>query len=257
MARFGHTPPTFAQGDGSCSSGPPLSHVLPSGRSAPDLELQRDPSEVVKAMARGVGSTTFGVPLLIACFSATLPVTGCSFLFVQPPHEEYGSRGVIGCTTNRAAPVIDTIFTLTNFFSALYVASEDNVTNKGASVGAGLAVGALWLSSAIYGYYNTSQCSELLADSEDDAPYRRRMPNPRPAWRAPVVPRPAPPPPPPPAPAAAAPVDGGPQAPAEAVPPPVAQPPQAPQAPVAPQQSDDDDPVRPRNQYPVTPRFGN
>jgi hypothetical protein len=38
---------------------------------------------------------------------------------------------------------------LTNVASAVYVAGQDNVTNKNAAVGLGLAVAGLWLSSAI------------------------------------------------------------------------------------------------------------
>lgn len=174
---------------------------------------------------------------------------GCSYLFVTPPHEDYGGRVIGDCTTNRAAPVIDTIFVTTNVLSAVYVAGEDNVTNKGTAVGLGLSVAALWLSSAIYGYYNTSRCSELL---EDDSPYSRplpRRPVARPTWQP--MPPPAPPPAPPasPPPPEAAPAD-------EVTPPP---------PPAAPQSGDEEDPSQRRGRPPgggtgrpdVTPRYGN
>jgi hypothetical protein len=89
--------------------------------------------------------------------------SGCSWIFVQPPPPDYGRGRDLDCTTNRAAPVIDTIFTITNVISALYVAGQNNVTNKGASVGLGLSVAALWGMSAGYGYSNTSQCEEAKA----------------------------------------------------------------------------------------------
>src|SRR3954471_8739765 len=92
---------------------------------------------------------------LALCLAMLLPISsslsGCSWIFVQPlpPRHESGDR--TACTTNRAAPVIDTILTLTHVTSAIYVAGQDNVTNKGPAVTAGLLVGAMWLSSAIYG----------------------------------------------------------------------------------------------------------
>jgi len=169
-------------------------------------------------------------------------LSGCSWLFVQPlpPRFERGDRPA--CTTNRAAPVIDTILTLTNVGSAVYVAGQDNVTNKGTAVTAGLLVGALWFSSAIYGYSKTSECEDSLADDEPvrygRPPIRLRAPPPgiggpagapaeRPAtWDTPTVT--LSPPPPAPAPAAPRPqqpVDNAPAAPARP-------------APAAPQQAD-------------------
>ncbi len=183
------------------------------------------------------GLTVLGFPFLMACVATTLPLAGCSFIFIQPPHEDDGYRRVTTCTTSPVAPIIDTIFTLTNFGSAAYVASENNVTNKGTAVAAGLAVGALWLSSAIYGYYNTNRCSELQT-GDDERPYRGPVHTTGSGWGGPVAPRRAPPPPaPPPAPAEVAPAPpAAAAAPAEVAP--------SPQTPVVPQQPDDDDPGR-------------
>jgi hypothetical protein len=186
-------------------------------------------------MNRADGSARFRKGLLITCLATTLLLTGCSFLFVQPPRESDDFRSAFGCTTITAAPVLDTIFTLVSVGSAVYVASEDNVTNKGRTVNGSLLVGALWLSSAIYGYYYTSQCAELKR-TRDDGPYRGPVHTVRPNWRArPVAPtiEPPPPPPPPPPPAAAPPAEAAPEG---AVPPAV-----APARPVVPQHMDDDD----------------
>ncbi|HVY38161.1 MAG TPA: hypothetical protein VHM31_09500 [Polyangia bacterium] len=145
-----------------------------------------------------------------------LPLAGCSLMFVQPPHEGYGYRGVVGCTKNRLAPFIDTVFTATNVASAVYVASQDNVTNKGGAVAVGLAAAGAWAASAAYGYYNTNRCAELLADAEDDDRPFRRHPNNGPfGWRAPVAPMPPAGAPPATAPAAAAPPSAVPQQPHE------------------------------------------
>ncbi len=91
---------------------------------------------------------------------------GCSFLFVQPPKDDVPSRGAGDCTTSAVAPVVDSLFALTNAVSAAYVASLSNeeITNKGPAIGLGLGVAAVWLASAIYGYYNTSRCVELVRD---------------------------------------------------------------------------------------------
>ncbi len=96
-----------------------------------------------------------------------LPVSGslgCSWIFVEPLPASYERGDPPQCTANPVAPVVDTLFTLTNVGSAVYVAGEDNVANKGAAVTVGLLVGALWLSSAIYGYSKVSACDEAKND---------------------------------------------------------------------------------------------
>ena len=109
----------------------------------------------------------------IATALAALSMTsGCSFLFVQPAPDDSPGRQMINCTTSQVAPVVDTILTVTNLFSVFYVASENNVSNRGTAVGVGLSVATVWLSSAIYGFYSTSQCEDLLRD-DDQGPYQR------------------------------------------------------------------------------------
>jgi hypothetical protein len=109
-------------------------------------------------------------PALLLAFIllATGLVSGCSWIFVQPLPARYERGDSTDCTSNVAAPVIDTLFTLTNVGSSIYVAGQDNVTNQGAAVTAGLVVGVVWLSSAIYGYGHTSECR----DAKEEADYR-------------------------------------------------------------------------------------
>jgi hypothetical protein len=122
-------------------------------------------------------------PLLVLLpVLASSSLSGCSWLFVQPLPANYERGEPTNCTTSRAAPVVDTLLTLTNVGSAVYVAGQDNVTNKGTAVTAGLLVGALWFSSAIYGYSKTSDCAAAM---EDDAPPPRYR---RPVTRRPVAP---------------------------------------------------------------------
>ena len=181
------------------------------------------------------GGGFVGAVFLLVAVSST---TGCSWLFVQPLRP----GGPPNCTTNRAAPVIDTIFTLTNVGSAIYVAGQDNVTNKGTAVSVGLTVAALWFSSAIYGYSKTSECEEAL---EEPRGGHYAPPRPLPPRR--VAPRPPPPPAAPPPPSAAPPAT-------DEVDPSVAPAP-AP-VPVAPQQDDSDEPgrTRPRGPPPPVPK---
>jgi hypothetical protein len=103
---------------------------------------------------------------LAMLLSLSASLSGCSWIFVQPLPLRYERGDRTDCTTNRAAPVLDTIFTLTNLASAVYVAGKDNIANKGPAVTLGLLVGALWFSSAIYGYSKTSECEAALADDE-------------------------------------------------------------------------------------------
>jgi len=124
--------------------------------------------------------------ILIPLLATGLSASGCSWIFVQPLHTDDPGK-YPHCTTSRVAPAIDTVFTATNLGSVLYVAGEDNVKNKGASIAVGLSVATLWLSSAIYGYSHTSECEAALED--DDQP-RYRPPHhgyvpPRPAWTPP------------------------------------------------------------------------
>jgi hypothetical protein len=160
----------------------------------------------IVTLPRRLGPLTLGLVALLS-------TSGCSWIFVQPLPPDHG-YDYQPCTSSRVAPVVDTIFTLTNLASALYVASENNVTNKGTAVTLGLGVGLLWALSAGYGYSHTAECEE--AHELDERGYR-----PLPHLRAP--PRYYPQPPPrvvdPAAAPAAAPPQGG-----------------------APQQGDDDDP---------------
>lgn len=151
-------------------------------------------------------------------------------MFVTPPRDEGDGITVpADCTTNIAGPVIDTLFTGTNLFSTLWVAGQDNVTNKGEAVGVGLLATGFWLSSAIYGYYNTSRCAALKSGDEP-GPYRRPV-----RIRRTVLSGPPRPPQPP------AGEDNDADGPAPPAPP-------ANAAPAAPQQRDDDDPTD--RQYP-------
>ncbi len=186
------------------------------------------------------------VALSLVCLSSV--AGGCSWLFTQPLPEQYSRYELPTCSTNRLPPVLDTIFTVTNTASAIYVASRPNVANKESAVTLGLSVALLWGFSASYGYRHTAEC--------EDAQQGRF----RPVWRAPPPgaasygsPRPRPATSPAPAPPSGVPV----QNPAPPSGAPIQTP--APPAPPAPQQQDDDDPDtrRPRQpRQPTPPPWG-
>ena len=116
------------------------------------------------------------MPRLAFCLAMLLPVSpalsGRSWIFVQPlpPPYEHGDR--TACTTDRTAPVVDTILTLTHVGSLVYVAGKDNVANKGPVVMLDLLAGAAWFSSAIYGYSKTGECEAALEEDEQPVRYK-------------------------------------------------------------------------------------
>ncbi|HVZ87097.1 MAG TPA: hypothetical protein VHG72_09010 [Polyangia bacterium] len=127
--------------------------------------------------------------------AAGLSTSGCSWIFVEPlPADDPSDYA--HCTTSRAAPVIDTIFTSTNLLSALYVAGEDNVKNKGPAISLGLGVAALWLASAIYGYSKTNECEAARVEGANEPLYRHHhrgyVPGPPVYYPPPPGPPPAP-----------------------------------------------------------------
>ena len=112
---------------------------------------------------------------LVVLLAAGWSLSGCSWIFVQPlPVDDPGDYA--HCTTTRIAPVFDTIFTVTNLASAVYVAGEDNAKNKGVAVTAGVAAGGLWLASAIYGYTKTSACIAAKEEGDSLPFYQRQHP---------------------------------------------------------------------------------
>lgn len=144
-------------------------------------------------------------PGSVALALAALCLTSaCSWIFVQPPREDRGRGEYDDCTTSRAAPVIDTLFTLADVGSSIYVGTQSNATNKGAAIALDLGLATLWALSAGYGYSNTSACEEAIERSERSyypPPHLRARPQfylqPPPVYvPPPAAPPPADPPPP-------------------------------------------------------------
>ena len=109
--------------------------------------------------------------LLAIC--AVLPTqTGCSVLFVTEPPSNTGA--ISGprpgdCTSSVVAPVVDSVIGGLQVARTIVAASADDSVysdpnqplSRQADIGIGIALSALFLASAGYGYYETSNCRAL------------------------------------------------------------------------------------------------
>jgi hypothetical protein len=85
-----------------------------------------------------------------------------------PPNHE--RLPYFDCSTSRAPPVIDSIFTATNLISVGLVAgSEEKDTFMPIMLGLGVA--AVWAASAVYGFTKTDECQKALALLGERSPH--------------------------------------------------------------------------------------
>ena len=101
-----------------------------------------------------------------------LPLSGCSFLFVDAPPahpERYSTHSEMPCTSSKVAPIIDSVLAGYEVVrTATAVARSDDAydelpISRGADIGLGLGFLALFGASAAYGYVVTAQCSDAKA----------------------------------------------------------------------------------------------
>lgn len=99
--------------------------------------------------------------------------SGCSFLFVKrpPSHpEEVPPTEPIDCTRGKAAPIIDSIVAGVQVARVGFAATADDsvyqdaTLSRGADIGLGLALAALYAGSAAYGFATTSKCADVKAN---------------------------------------------------------------------------------------------
>lgn len=111
----------------------------------------------------------------------TLLVNGCSMLFVRPPRPS-GGAGPGGCTTNKVAPVLDTMFTGWQAVRITIAATASEDAYRGAPLTReadlliGVLLGVVGASSAIYGFSAVNECRSL---GEYRTPYAPRKSTPR------------------------------------------------------------------------------
>lgn len=102
--------------------------------------------------------------LACAAFAALSFTGGCSFTFVDTAVYDNGVLRPGECTTSFVPPVADTVLVATHLASAVFQANQQGVANKNTFIALDLAGAAVWLSSAIYGYYFTTECTNLRAE---------------------------------------------------------------------------------------------
>lgn len=101
---------------------------------------------------------------------ACLATTGCSFAFVSGPPAAHRQMPYFECSSSRAAPILDTIWTVLQLGNLAVLASqsdaefEDNFApndppfSRKTNMGLNAAFAALGAAGAYYGYTKTSEC---------------------------------------------------------------------------------------------------
>lgn len=95
-----------------------------------------------------------------------LACSGCSFLFVHPPHHSDGqlTAKLRQCTKSPAAPIVDAAIGAFQVVRTSVAISNDESAyhgapiSRGADIGFGVGFATLFLASSIYGFVETSQC---------------------------------------------------------------------------------------------------
>jgi hypothetical protein len=108
----------------------------------------------------------------------SLWLSGCSWIFVDGPPANHRELSNFDCTKSRVAPIVDTVFAVTNGLSALAVlgADERDYPNKNGAALLGFGVMALWIASASSGYGNTSDCRLAMNELDVRLENRSRQP---------------------------------------------------------------------------------
>ena len=132
-----------------------------------------------------------------------ISVTGCSFVFVDGPPKRHAQMTTFDCSTSRAVPVLDSLFTalqLVNLgiavkdtnqdWNDIYKNSPPFSRKTGGIVYAVLA--AVGAGGAYYGFSRTTACRDAKADLATRQ--MNRPPPAAPGWPPPVEPTPPAPP---------------------------------------------------------------
>jgi len=103
-------------------------------------------------------------PILIVTTCVAL-LQGCSWLFVDAPPAHRAPAGQVACTRSKAAPVIDTVVAAVQVGRTVFAIAQseadyrDFPISRGADIGLGVGLTALFTASAVYGYATTSACA--------------------------------------------------------------------------------------------------
>lgn len=87
--------------------------------------------------------------------------TGCGYLLVNGPPEQYKQLDYVSCTESNAGPIIDAVWGGLNLAGAIGVAADpDAYTNSGSIIASGLVWTGISGSAAIVGMNKTKRCRE-------------------------------------------------------------------------------------------------
>jgi hypothetical protein len=95
---------------------------------------------------------------------ASLPVSGCSWIFTQPLRDDRSPYDYPVCSTSPAPPVVDTLLFVANAGSTTYLALQDNVNQKALWLSLGFTEAALWFLSATYGFSKINACIDAVGN---------------------------------------------------------------------------------------------
>jgi hypothetical protein len=113
--------------------------------------------------------------------AVALSGTACSFAFTRRPPSQHQQMASFDCTESRVAPVLDVLFTS---FQALRTAAalsasdadyEGAALSRPADIGFGLALGALGLASATYGFNAAGECRQARNQARMRSYQQERM----------------------------------------------------------------------------------
>jgi len=85
-------------------------------------------------------------------------ISGCSFVFMQPPPDNHSKLRYFDCVSSTAAPVTDTVNAAFTGLTAAFAGGETGDADDPPAVWVFGGVAALYAASAIYGFVSVSEC---------------------------------------------------------------------------------------------------
>lgn len=113
--------------------------------------------------------------LLASAASLTL-LPGCSLFFVQSPPTPRLPDQPVACTTSNAAPIVDSVVAGLQLVRVGYAISqkesdyEDFPISRGADIGIGVGLLAVFAASAAYGFGVTGSCASAQHEAAAEQP---------------------------------------------------------------------------------------
>ena len=86
---------------------------------------------------------------------------GCSWIFLQRVPADYSEGDPVKCTAKRGLPGLDTFFALVPIAALAYERNSDRGSNANNQEALDLSLAIVFAGSAIYGFYETSQCNQV------------------------------------------------------------------------------------------------